>query len=124
MKNDQPLILINGIASIDLKSKLPGSFRRINTDNILILFCDYSEYDIPIGSIFSCVQKGNDVIYSGNIVLLSVTQEFFSPFDYIPKGWKTICELEFKNGIPVSLKNQIPIIDNWYNPNKEQYRIF
>jgi hypothetical protein len=42
-----------------------------------------------------------------------VTQQFFKPFGYIPKGWKTIVEISFDAPSLELVKSIMPIKDSW-----------
>jgi hypothetical protein len=81
-----------------------------------ILFVDYSDYDIPIGakfSLFSTDEQGRE-IYKIDGELLQVTQSFLKPFDLIPKGHKTICEIKLDAPSLNLLRSKLPIVDSWY----------
>jgi hypothetical protein len=123
MKNNNLLIVIQGKASDDLIKKWCSSFKKTLEKNNLLLFCDYSEYEIPKGHNFVSLQRNGVDIFSGTITLKGVTQEFFKPFDCIPKGWKTISEFEFHNEISEVLKMSIPEIADWFSPNGVRYQM-
>lgn len=84
----------------------------------VILFCDYSEYDIPIGHIFNNIEDvQNKRLFSGAIMLKTVSQEFALQFDLIPKGYKTICKFEFlESNIPEAINN-LPVLYGWHESN-------
>lgn len=85
----------------------------------IILFCDYSNYDVPIGQIFNVVKDlGGNVLYSGAISLKKVTQEFLISYDFIPKGHKTICLFEVMDNSIKEILSIIPPIDDWYNSKR------
>jgi len=70
----------------------------------VIVYCLYSEYDIPLGTIFHRIENmGNQIVYEGEIKLTKLTQQYLKPFDGIPKGWKTICKFKFQDQIPLAL---------------------
>jgi len=70
----------------------------------VIVYCLYSEYEIPLGTIFHRIENmNNQIVYEGEIKLTNVTQQYLRPFDGIPKGWKTICKFKFQHQIPLAL---------------------
>ncbi|PSL18255.1 hypothetical protein [Chitinophaga ginsengisoli] len=94
---------IHGLDLVDLK------------DNQLILFCDYSEFDISVDYVFTEIideQKG-EVIPGCHIILKNVSQQFFKPFDSIPHGWKTVCKFEFVNNNIPSVIYELPEVKGW-----------
>jgi hypothetical protein len=84
------------------------------TDNEIVLFCDYSRFDIPIGYAFSTIRDSRHVVlYSGSISLEGATQSFALKYDSIPKGHKTLCKFKFKEGVPESIRT-LPTLNDWY----------
>eukprot|EP01012_Entosiphon_sulcatum_P063630 TRINITY_DN91335_c0_g1_i1.p1 TRINITY_DN91335_c0_g1~~TRINITY_DN91335_c0_g1_i1.p1 ORF type:complete len:117 (+),score=6.10 TRINITY_DN91335_c0_g1_i1:17-367(+) len=102
MKSDSITAIEN--KSIIITGKFPSSEiglvkEVLNLDNLdeseIIVFCAFSEYEIPIGTVFNFAENMNGyVLYEGKIVLTGITQQFYRPFDGIPKGWKTICKFK------------------------------
>ncbi|WP_293304156.1 hypothetical protein [Pedobacter sp. UBA5917] len=109
--------------SIIITGKFPSSKidlvkEVLNLDNFdeseIIVFCAFSEYEIPIGTVFNFVENMNGyVLIEGKITLIGVTQQFFKPFDAIPKGWKTICKFKFDMETS-SLLTHLPQSPSWY----------
>src|SRR6476620_9901797 len=87
-----------------------------NANNEVILFVDFSEFDIPLGHIFSTAR---DVVtglnYNCEIVLKSVSQQFVKEFDAIPHGWKTICKFEIIDDAVFNIIRELPEIESWYD---------
>jgi len=83
--------------------------------NELILFCDYSDFDIPIGHCFQSVREPDKQSpFYCNIILKKISEEFGISLELIPKGYKTICKFKFiDKNIPEIIKN-IPEIIDWY----------
>ncbi|WP_429047370.1 hypothetical protein [Chitinophaga sp. W3I9] len=67
--------------------------------NQIIFFCDYSEFDIPVGYCFTEVVRSDNTILNCKVLLVNISQQFFKPFDEIPHGWKTISKFEFVDGV-------------------------
>jgi hypothetical protein len=80
-----------------------------------ILFVGFSYASLPIGKCFDVVfpkdRPGLGVKCPSRI--RAVTQQWGKPFDHVPHGWKTICIVEFPDGVP-SLIECLPSIDAWY----------
>lgn len=111
---------------LSIKGKVsPGSFDLIKSglpagkpNNAEILFVGYAFADVPLGKRFSVIFPKNDpgegIYYESKIV--AVTQQFGKPTEVIPRGWKTICLVEFPQGIPEIIKN-LPVVDTWFETN-------
>lgn len=83
--------------------------------NQVILFCDYSSFDIPVNYLFTKIldaQKGESV-FDCQITLKSVSQQLLKPFDSIPLGWKTVCKFEVVNDRIPHVINDLPEVKGW-----------
>jgi hypothetical protein len=45
--------------------------------------------------------------------VVAATQQMGKPFSQIPHGWKTVCIIQFADGIPQLVK-RLPTVDTWY----------
>jgi len=89
--------------------------------NSCILFVDFSDFDIPIGtkfSFFATDLQGKD-LHNINGKLVQVTQSFFIPFDEIPKGHKTICEIVLDEPSLNLLRSNLPTVSSWHDGEKK-----
>ncbi|MFY0256492.1 hypothetical protein ACDQ55_21365 [Chitinophaga sp. 30R24] len=91
-------------------------------ENDVVFFCDYSEFDIPVGYCFTGVVKSDNTILGCKIRLKSVSQQFLKLFDEIPHGWKTIGNFEFIDGIIPDEVQMLPLLDDWIY--SEKYLLF
>lgn len=107
---------ILGKVNKDLLFKLKYVLESNSLSSELIVFCDYSLFNIPVGHSFKKIYNSEGkCIYNGEILLNRVTQENGLIYKLIPYGYKTICKLVFpRNDMPNELTNNIPIKD-WYN---------
>lgn len=98
------------------KNVLNYSDRNLNE---VILFCDYSNFNIPVGHIFDEIgDKNGVVLFFGKIVLRKVSQEFALSYGLIPKGHKSICEFEFiESNLPEAI-NDLSVITDWYESKR------
>jgi len=80
----------------------------------VLLFCDFSEFDIPIGTVFTIVKdmEGDEHLI-GEVTLKSVSQGFLLPFDMIPKGHNTLCAFDFGKEQP-GIVQRLSVIGDWY----------
>lgn len=80
----------------------------------IILFCDFSEFNIPIGHNFKTIEnmKG-ETIFISDIILKKVSQQFILPFDFVPHGWETICKFQLLEKSIEKLLEQLPTIKDW-----------
>lgn len=91
--------------------------------NELVLFCTYSEYDIPVGYCFTKIKTTDDSReINCKIILRNVSQQLFFPLDDIPHGWKTVCKFEFIDGSIPKEVQELPVLKGWNNSYK--YVIF
>jgi hypothetical protein len=81
--------------------------------NELVLFCDYSEFDIPIGYCFTEIIGQNSNEFGMKIILRNVSQQLLFPFEEIPHGWKTICKFEFIDGFIPDEVLDLPVLTGW-----------
>ncbi len=80
----------------------------------IILLCDYSEFDIPLGYVFGSIEDLNgQVVFTGDIILKKVTQQFVLSFDSVPQGWKTICKFEFVEQRIPEMVRTLPAASFW-----------
>ncbi|MFT3676839.1 MAG: hypothetical protein QM781_13180 [Chitinophagaceae bacterium] len=107
-------ITIDGIASnrvvTELKNSFPGGIKNVSG---IVLFCQFSAYDIKLGKMFTRLTVEGEVKYSGAVTLVKITQQFDRLFEEIPKGWRTVCEFRFDNLTSDKLKEWLPVIDSW-----------
>ena len=107
---------IHGIVSQKSCKKVLSVMNRdlINPYRIL-LFADYSDFEVPIGTKFTLLKKMDaaDTSYFIDGELTMATQQFAKPFDCIPKGWKTIIEMHFDTTSFDLVKSKIRVIDSW-----------
>lgn len=111
-------ILMTGIvskSSILLVEK--GLKRDYNTALSLDFFCLYSEYEIPVGFVFTNFHiRKTGLFIKVNAKLVDVTQQWGLPMDFIPMGYKTISRIEFENAESIiAIKKGMPIINSWEN---------
>jgi hypothetical protein len=116
-------VRIFGIASKKVEKLLydeMGNWPK--TPNSCILFVDFSDFDIPIGTKFTLFAEDEygNVLHNINGSLVQVTQSFLKPFDEIPKGHKTVCEIELDAQSVSLLRSKLPTINSWYE-GKERF---
>jgi hypothetical protein len=116
-------IKVIGKLKEDLKNNFIKTLDCANQSiNQLILLCDYSEFDIPVGHCFTEIVKQDGSVFSCKIILRNVSQQLFFPLEEIPHGWKTVCKFEFIEGrIPYEVQ-ELPILAGW--THSDMYLIF
>jgi hypothetical protein len=94
---------------------LPALF-PINSE---VLFVTFAYADLPLGKRFEIVFPRNRPENGARCEsrVLAATQQFIHPFTEIPHGWKTICLVQFPEGIPDFIR-KLPAVDAWYQ-NKD-----
>jgi hypothetical protein len=118
------IIKILGIASQSIIKDFAKVLNITNKQNEIVVFCDYSEYEIPLDTTFNIIKDPiHDLsIEDQNFTLKNVTQQYHKPFTSIPKGHKTICRFEFNSGRVPPIVLNLPIIRDWYG--SRQFLIF
>ena len=93
-----------------VRAGLPGEW----SDTTRCLFATYAYADLPLGKQFEFAVPVGDpsAAEPTTAIVQAVTQEFGKAFDSIPHGWKTICLIDFPNGIPRAIQ-RLPTIDAW-----------
>jgi hypothetical protein len=74
----------------------------------------YAYADLPLGQRFDAVAQ-SDTLQGAEATtarILAVTQQFGVALDVVPKGWKTICVIDFPAGVPACVA-QLPVLDAW-----------
>lgn len=110
-----------------LKPKLYPRYLKIfnNThlaNNELILFCGYSDFDVPIGHNFTQIKDREGSSYPGTIEFKYATNDFLLPYETITKGFKTICKFQFSDETQLSIVKKLPFISDWYE--SDEYLFF
>ena len=114
-------IRVFGIASIKIENLLINAMDTWRKkSNSCIIFVDFSDFDIPIGTIFTIFAENEDGTGSHDIngELVQVTQQFLKPYDEIPRGHKTVCEIKLGEHSVNLLRSKLPLIDSWYDTSK------
>lgn len=107
---------------------LPGAVRALMTlpsPSGRVLFLTFTYADLPLGKEFSFTFPRDcplDAVAT-RAVLTAVTQQFFEPWDALPHGWKTICLVEFPDGVP-EIVDQLPLVSSWYESALAQHVCF
>jgi len=84
-----------------------------------LLFVDYSDFDIVMGERFRYfIERELGITHPIEGQLVQVTQSFLKPFDAIPRGHKTICEIRFDAPTLELLRSKLPIVDAWDGDNR------
>jgi hypothetical protein len=80
-----------------------------------LLFVGFAYADLPLGKQFDIVfprdqpQKG----VRCECRIVAATQQWGKPLSEVPHGWKTICMVEFPQGVP-ELVRELPVVDGWH----------
>lgn len=91
----------------DILEYLPNS-----TALEIMLFCDFSEFEIHTNHLFQRIQF-NEKIFDCPLLLKSISQEYMLPLEMIPIGWKSICKFEVLQAGKIELFSELPEISQW-----------
>ena len=104
---------------VSKRVKLPKSgLHDYDLPNAELLFVGYAYADIPLGKKFEVVFP-KDRPEAGLLresQIIAVTQQFDVPLEVIPHGWKTICVVQFPQGVPELVSN-LPVVEDWFAYN-------
>jgi len=80
-------------------------------------FALYAEDDVQLGTEFTSVflNEMPASLEHTRALLRAVTQQFARPFEVVPRGWKTICLIDFPEGLPGVIE-RLPVVDAWDSP--------
>jgi hypothetical protein len=102
--------------------KFSGVLYPVKPASEIILFCDYSSFEIPIGFSFNEVEDADKNKFSGIIVLKTVTQASALHFDGVPIGHKTICKFDVNEPALFNVLDKMKMIKSWYG--SDEFLIF
>ncbi len=113
--NKRYLILTGILSPLSLNLDKPGLLKPISENN-LICWVMFAYADIPIPKKYTCLFELANPKNSTEeeCFIVDVTQQWSKPFDSIPQGWKTICNIQFPNRISKNFQ-QLEITDDWYD---------
>lgn len=113
------VLIIEGRASSSVLFHVQGALPQERPANCEVLLLSFAYADIPIGRSFTMgyLTSAPHAVTRTRFTITGVTQQFAVPFDEVSHGWKTICLVEFPEGIP-DLIASLPLVNGWYeNPN-------
>jgi len=118
MERDKVSLQIVGVISEDLLKRFASIVNYKENKNQVVLFCRYSESNIPIGFIFRKIQDvDSGEIFAIEATLKGISQQLRIPWEEVPMGWKTICNFEFKNNIP-KVVSELKRLNDWFDYDK------
>ncbi|MFX1705653.1 hypothetical protein PV783_16925 [Chitinophaga sp. CC14] len=107
-------VRVEGIVSKHVEQLLISSLGKWPIySNSCILFINYSDFDIPLGARFLYLvdNESREIMYPIQGELVQITQSFLKPFDEIPHGHKTICEIKLDDPSLKLLQSKLPVIN-------------
>lgn len=114
-------VRVEGIVSKSVEKLLISSLGKWPIySNSLILFFNYSDFDIPMGAKFLYLvdNESKEIMYPILGEIIQITQSFLKPFDEIPHGHKTICEIKLDEDSLKLLRSKLPVVDAWGSTRK------
>lgn len=120
---DNFFVQLQGVASNIVLQRIRHQAKFVIEENnkyTSFLFLNYSNFDIPVGSEFLYFIELNEdeTIISIAAKIRLVTQEYLLPFDYIPKGHKTLCSISFDKAGFEQVTSSVPVVDSWQDSEK------
>ena len=110
-------VRVYGIASKSVEKLIATGMRNWPTNSKnCILFVDYSDFDIPLGTKFTLFAENElgNKLHDISAKLIQVTQQWIKPYNQIPEGHKTICEIELDEQSGNLLRLMLPTVNTWY----------
>ena len=89
-----------------LPSAWPGTARCV--------FVSYAYADLPVGKSFEIVFPLDQprAAVEAPCRIVGVTQQYATALEEVPHGWKTLCVLDFPDGVPALIED-LPESDGW-----------
>lgn len=122
-ESDVPLgervLAIEGRASPTVLLHVQGALPKERPANCEVLLISFAYADIPIGRMFDIAfpTGAPKSVTRTRCTIVAVTQQYAKPFGEVPHGWKTICLVDFPEGIPDVIAS-LPIVNTWYENRK------
>lgn len=112
---NERVLAVEGRASPIVLSYVQNALPKERSENSEVLLVSFAYADIPIGRVFDVAFPEGDPksVTRTRCVITAVTQQYAKPFDEVPHGWKTICLVEFPEGIPAVIAS-LPTVNGWY----------
>ncbi len=127
------LIVEGHLTTTAMKLLSKGLPSQLSSNN-RICFVSYAYADLPIPKEFDTLFRFNrnetvvrwgedaDIVFQPYrlasatftcIRIVAVTQQFAHKWQEVSHGWKTVCVLEFPDGVP-SIVDELPTVDAWF----------
>lgn len=112
---DERVLEVEGRASPAVLFHVREALPTERPPNCEVLLISFAYADIPISRSFDIVFPTRDPKSKTRTrcVIRAVTQQYAKPFGEVPHGWKTICLVEFPEGIPDVIAS-LPTVNGWY----------
>jgi hypothetical protein len=112
---EQRYLLLEGKVSQKAMDLARAGLPSEKPANSEILFVSFAYADLPIGKEYEIIFENNNPTSMIQCIskICAVTQPFGKPFTEIPHGWKTICIIEFPEGLQEMIQS-LPVVDSWH----------
>ncbi|MBC7553887.1 MAG: hypothetical protein H7257_07900 [Taibaiella sp.] len=121
LKEGAIVLTIEGKASSKvIKKFIPG---YVSSKNSGWYFVDFATHEVPLNTRFDVLLEGESKkLISGpgsmSIKLVGCLDQFGNKLSTIPRGYNTICKLNFSSQTPSIINRLLPTLAGWdYNPN-------
>jgi hypothetical protein len=106
---------IEGIAEEKVCEELFTGYQSKKGLNIISCFISYSYADLSMGKRFDTLYKDTEPLnfVITPVTVIAATQQLAHETDFVPYGWKTVCMLEFSEGVPEIVRN-MPTVSSWF----------
>jgi hypothetical protein len=107
-------LVVEGVASTNTLERVRAGLPTMWPRTARCLLLSYSYADLPVGKTFEFVfpDRLPREFEETLAIVQAVTQQFGESFDSIPHGWKTICVVDFPQGVP-RLIERLPAVEAW-----------
>ncbi len=106
---------LEGLLSVTSLAAVRAGLPIAWPDTARVLFATFADEDVPVGARFDRVlREGHgDAAEATPATLIAVTQQWARPFEVVPRGWKSICLVDFPAGVPAMIAH-LPTVDAWH----------
>jgi len=112
---NERFLFTRGIVSEKALTLVRNGLSLSPSPNGRLLFLGFTYADLDLGKTFSFVfpdKRPQDAVAT-EAVITAATEQWGTPLEGLPHGWKTIALVEFPLGVPTLIET-LPVIDEWY----------
>ena len=111
-EEDERFLMLEGLV-VPRSEPYPGLRVSLGPTGRLCMV-GFAYADLPLPATFDVVLDRDDPGVRRDVpaIVVAVTQQYCIPFDVVPRGWRTLCAIDFPLGVP-DLVEALPVATSW-----------